>query len=141
MSRSVMSLVLMVPLVSCGTEEEPIFSAQGACGPVTEHVLTLHVRVVDASGEPAEGATVTLEERNYLRETLGSGLSDALGEASLADLDITSVEGCWGVALDYVVVATLEERQAEARINPSLFNAVQHGEAEVDRRDRPLTLP
>lgn len=126
--------------VGCGAEPAVDDDRPGACGEETEHVLTVHVAVVDGDGAPVGGARVLLEERATRAGVRGEATTNTDGEAVLADLSITSLEGCWGTALSYFVVASEGARTAEIGVNPSLFNAIEAGEGVVDRRDRPLAL-
>jgi hypothetical protein len=139
MDKRVLVAVVAVAL-GCGAEPAVDDDRPGACGEETEHALTVHVAVVDGEGAPVLGALVRLEERAARAGVRGESTTDAAGEATLAGLSITDLEGCWGTALSYFVVASLGDRTAEVGVNPSLFNAIQAGEGVVDRRDRPLTL-
>lgn len=127
--------------LGCGAEPVETDDEPGACGAESEHEITVLVRVHQADGRPAQGATVLLEERATRPGVRGEATTDAQGDAELQDLSITSLEGCWGIALDYVVVASLGEQMAEVAVNPSLFSAISQGEDVVDRRERPLVLP
>lgn len=131
----------MLLWVGCSGDSELESDQGGACGAVTHHELTVLARVVDAEEMPVVGAEVVLEDRLDPAGPLGVATTDTDGEAALDDLNITSIEGCWGVALDYVLVASHEGREAEVRVNPSLFTAIDQGESVVDRRNRPIVLP
>lgn len=137
----VCALLALGSATGCGadpsdTDSEP----SGACGDVSEHALTVLVAVEDAAGAPVDGATVRLEERATRPGVRGEATTGADGTARLESVQITSIEGCWGTALSYFVVATDGVATAEVGVNPSLFNAITAGEDVVDRRDRPLTL-
>lgn len=119
---------LLAVLAGCGPGEvdsdtEPV----GGCGEVTTSMVDLTVTVVGPEDQPIDGASVSLEERAWEPGTLGTGTTDSSGEVLLANLDITGVEDCWGTVLDYVVVVALDERSAESRVNPTLFNAINGG--------------
>lgn len=111
------------------TDTEPT----GQCGAVTEHVLALSITVEGPDGAAVVGATVTLEERAWDPGSLGAAITGDDGVAVLADLTVTSVEGCWGTALDYVAAVQLGDRQAEEALNPTLFNAIQAGDGQAAR--------
>ena len=132
----------VVAMAGCGKSDTdtPVDDPSG-CGAVTEHTLTLRAKVVDSADQPVSGALVRLEERNWDPQIVSEVPTDASGEATLASMSLTSVERCWGTALDYVLVASLDARSTEVGVNASLFNAIESGGSEVDRRDRPLVLP
>ena len=120
--------------LSCsGDDTDTDVERTGQCGAVTEHALTLSVTVEGPDRAAVVGATVTLEERVWDPGSLGSAITGDDGVAVLADLSITSVEDCWGTALDYVAVVELDDRQAEEALNPTLFNAIQAGDGQAAR--------
>lgn len=133
------SLIALL-LVACGGSSTPTDdgSGSGRCGAVTEHAVTVTIRVVDGAGQAVEGASVAIEERAWEPGTLGSATTSADGTAMLPDLAITGVEDCWGVVLDYVAVVELGERSAEVNLNSTLFATVSAGETTVARD---VTLP
>lgn len=103
----------------------------GACGEVTNHDVTL-TGVVETAGGPAEGATVTLEERNWTSgQAFGTATTGADGSFQIDATGIVSVEDCWGTALDYYVVAESGDLSGERQINSTLFNALASGEADL----------
>ena len=120
------------------TDEE----RQGACGDVSEHTVVLLAKVVDGEDAPVDGATVEVVDRGWEPGTvLGTGATDASGEVEIGGLEVTSVEDCWGTLLDYYLVVSLDEREAEKQINPALFNAIDGGSGRADIRSTPVTLP
>lgn len=135
--KSSFFLALVVP--ACGGPDDTDTPA-GRCGPETDHVLSVLVAVVDEDERPVAGAQVSLQEFASRPGVRGQATTDAAGHASLQDLSITSIEGCWGIALDYRILASEGSRAAEVGVNPSLFNAIDRGESVVDRRDRPIVL-
>jgi hypothetical protein len=138
-----MGLVLLV--LACGSASEDTAVVEdaddGACGEVRTHDLEVRAAFEDASGAPIEGARVTLEERNWAPGTLGEGLTGTDGAVSFAAPGVTDVEGCWGSALDYWLVAeadgfiTLEET-----MNSNLYNAIADGSLVADLRATPLVM-
>jgi len=113
----------------------------GACGAVTSHTVTVRAKVVNGTGQPVAGASVVLEERAWEPGARGQGTSGEDGEVILRDLSITSVERCWGTALDYALVAKKDAVTAEEPLNSSLFNLILEGGADLDLRGDPLVLP
>ncbi|MFT7520111.1 MAG: hypothetical protein ACI9MC_002255 [Kiritimatiellia bacterium] len=134
----VVCILVMVGCVSEDTDEQP----SGACGEVTEHVVAVRAKVLDSEASPVIGALVEVQDRGWDPGTvLGSGLTNASGEVHLVDLNVTSVEDCWGTLLDYYVVATLDDRTAEKQVNSALFSAIDGGTLEADLRSTPIELP
>lgn len=133
---------MLLTLLACTPDDAEDSGAPhtGACGEVSEWELSLQV-AVERDGQPAAGATVSLVDRGWSPGTvLGTATADAAGEAVLSPLTITSVEGCWGTLLDYVVTATDGTRSGEAPVNPALFNAIDDGSLSADVRDFPIQL-
>src|SRR5688572_17678552 len=86
---------------------------EGACGDVSYvDGISAFGEVVDANGAPVAGAAVTLDERVWDNRSVvyGTGTTDAEGKYAF-DVDhpdvagLTSVEECWGTAIDYWVTA------------------------------------
>jgi len=97
---------------------------QGGCGAVTTHDLEVFGRVTDEDGRPVADAEVWLEETAWAPGILASGVTDAEGGFRLESQEITSVEDCWGIALDYLIGAASDDLAGERGINSSLYNAI-----------------
>ena len=97
---------------------------QGGCGAVTTHAMEVFGRVTDDEGRPVEYAEVWLEETAWAPGILASGTSDGSGIFQLDVQEITSVEDCWGIALDYLIGAESDGMTGDRGINSSLYNAI-----------------
>lgn len=114
----------------------------GLCGDVTTWDVSFSGLVTAAAGGAAAGAQVWVEERAYSAETViyGSGTTAGNGLFTI-DLDqIVSVQDCWGIVLDYYVVAQQGNATVERGINPVLFSAIDNGTLEADISAIPLQL-
>jgi hypothetical protein len=119
-------------LAGCGgggdTEPAETDDEGGACGDVTTHDVTVIGRAETADG-PADGATVTLQERNWTSgDTFGTATTGADGSFQIDAVGVIGVEDCWGTALDYVIAGSLGDLAGERDVNSALFNAVTSGE-------------
>jgi hypothetical protein len=114
----------------------------GECGAVTEHDLTMTGAVVLASGGPADGADVWIEDRGWAPqvEVLGQAVTDAQGNFTLPITGLTSVEDCWGTLLDYVVIAELGIQRGEREVNTPLYNAILDGTLAADISASPIEM-
>jgi len=129
--------------MGCGSEPEPDSdtSSGGACGAVTEHVMEVAGLVEDSAGNVVIAANVRLEDRGWEPGTvLGEGITDSGGSFSLTELNVTGVEDCWGVLLDYVLVAESNGKTGEKQINHQLFNAVVDGSMNADLSSFPIVI-
>jgi hypothetical protein len=136
---------LVVLLLACGAPAEDTAAVEdiddGACGEVHTHDLDVRAAFEDVSGAPIEAARVSLEERNWAPGRLGEGLTDADGTVSFAATDVTDVEGCWGSALDYWLVADADGfATLEETMNSNLYNAIADGSLVADLRATPLIM-
>ena len=112
----------------------------GACGAVTEWNVFVRGMVTEG-GVPVEGAEARLEERLWtIGDTFGVGVTDASGVFEFQAQDVISVEGCWGTALDYVIVAIRGDREGERDMNSSLFGAINDGDLEADITAFPVEI-
>lgn len=113
-----------------------------ACGETTYHDLTVLGRVEDSAGQPAVGALVRLEERGYSPTVtnLGEATVDVYGQFELSAPGLVSVEDCWGILLDYVLVGELGNERGEEGVNPTLLNAILDETLIADRGNTPLVL-
>jgi hypothetical protein len=121
-----------------GTSTGPI----GECGDVTLHDLTLLGSVALMNGLPAAGASVWIEDRAWAPqdEVLGQATTDGDGLFTLPITGLTSVEDCWGSALDYVVVAELGDQRGERGVNASLYASIQDGTLQADISGSPIEM-
>jgi len=103
--------------------------------------LTLTGDVHDGSSM-AVGVEVRIEERNYETSTQvhGTGVTDDQGRYRIDATALPIVEGCWGWATGFYVVAQQGDRTAEWGINSVITGAWQDGEASADLSDVPLDL-
>ncbi|MEZ4238292.1 MAG: carboxypeptidase-like regulatory domain-containing protein [Myxococcota bacterium] len=124
------------------TDTQGTTDTDGACGAVTRHDLTLLGAVVLASGGPAVGASVWIEDRAWAvqTETLGTATTDDDGLFTLPITGLTSVEDCWGSALDYVVVAELGIQRGERDVNAPLYNVILAGGDTADITASPIEM-
>lgn len=135
--------LVMVGLGACAgpAADDTADSSPGACGEVSTWDVTVLGRVEDGMGAPVPGARVVLEDRGWEPGTvLGEDDTDGAGQFEFVAEGVTSVEGCWGSLLDYVVVATEGSRQAERGVNQLLHQAIDDGTLEADLSPAPLVL-
>lgn len=138
---------LALVLVACGGGEDdsvPVTTTGGGggqCGDVTEHDVVVRSRVVDTDQQPVEGAEVRLMENtwNSQGKIYGSGNTDAQGVVEFTALNVTSVEDCWGVVLNYTLEAQLGARSGSDTYNSSLFNAI-NGDGVSDTTSFPIVI-
>lgn len=138
------ALWLLLALTACGDGGDTDTDSDtdgGACGDVSTHTLSLWGLVHDASGAPVQGASVRLEDRGWNDgDVLGEGTSGADGSFLLEDLEVTSVEDCWGTMLSYWVVAEEGERSGEEQVNVWLYTAIDEGSASADASTVPVVI-
>lgn len=104
------------------------------CEPAVYVDLTIEGRVTEG-GVGAEGATVRLEERNWAPTTLhGTTTTGANGTFSLDATDLPIVEGCWGWATGFWLVAERGGLSDEYGANTLIVNGWLDG-ASVVRLD------
>jgi hypothetical protein len=116
-------------------------NTQGACGEHTSWNVSIAGTIERPSHQPAEGATVELEERvwNNPPKSFGTVTTDAYGHFQIDAQQILSIEGCWGILLDYHLTAELGPGSADSSVNQSLYNAIQDGTLFADLQV-PITL-
>jgi hypothetical protein len=114
----------------------------GACGDFTYPDVTILGGVMTPGGDPAVGAQVWLEERNFdFEDTVyGTATTDEKGRFELLATQIVAPEGCWGTLVDYNLMATLNDASAEDEVNTVLFQAVAGGTFVADITTFPLQL-
>ena len=130
-----------VACASAADTSETDVEDDGACGEVSAWDVTVRGAVVDGSGGPVAGAAVRLDDMGWNPgTTLGDGTTDGSGAFEFLADDVTSVDGCWGTLLDYVVRAELGDAAAERDVNTPLYNAIQDGTRVMDITGAPLEL-
>ena len=96
---------------------------------------------VSDDGAAAAGVTVRLEERNWEPGTVhGEGVTDASGRYSFTATGMPIIEGCWGWATGFYVVADDGSRTAEWGVNSVVTGAWSRGDATIDLTGIPLDL-
>jgi hypothetical protein len=114
---------------------------EGACGPVHAVDLEIRGRVEDASGLPASGVEVWLEERAWAPTTVhGQGMTDADGHFTFPATGMPIVEQCWGFAALFHLVAQDLERYGEIDANYPIVSAWLANETVADFEVRPVVL-
>lgn len=132
-------------LVACGgpepTTPAPDPEPQVQCADTVYFDLTLTGDVQDGDGVAA-GADVRIEERNYEPSTTvhGTAVTDPQGRFSVDATALPIVEGCWGWATGFYVVAEQDGRTAEWGINSVITGAWQDGDTTADLSGIPLDL-
>lgn len=123
-----------------GSEED---SGGGACGEVTTWTVEVRAAAVDPDGAPLSGIEIALEERNWAPGILGAGVTGVDGTATFTAAEVTGVEGCWGTALDYWLVAVDPAgvwADAEDGVNSALYGVIEDGSLDLDLTERPLPM-
>ncbi len=124
-----------------GGSGTPLPPTSGACGPVHSVDLEIRGRVEDASGIPAPGVEVWLEERAWDPGTVhGQGMTDADGRFAFPAAGMPIVEQCWGFAALFHIVAQDLERYGEIDANYPIVSAWLAGESVADFEVRPVVL-
>ncbi len=122
-------------LAACGTDEAPPptdTEVQGACADPVYFDLEISGLVTDG-GAPAEGVEVRIEERNWEPGTIhGTATTGADGRFTVLATELPIIEGCWGWATGFHVVAQRGASTAEWGINSVITSAWQQGEAAVE---------
>jgi hypothetical protein len=114
---------------------------EGACGPVHAVDLAIQGVVQDASGLPAPGVEVWLEERAWAPTTVhGQGMTDADGRFTFPATGMPIVEKCWGFAALFYIVAQDLESYGEIDANYPIVSAWLQGESVADFEIRPVVL-
>jgi hypothetical protein len=133
---------LFVVVVGCGgqdtgdsqgtdTEDSTPLVDPGCADPVY-YDATIRGRVT-RDGAPAAGAEVRLEERNWAPVTIhGSTLSSPTGDYSIVATQMPIIEGCWGWATGFYVVAEQDGLYADWGVNSPIVSAWTADESTVD---------
>lgn len=145
MSRLVVLLLLTAcaPEVETGEAPEDTGHAGTECGDPEVFDIEI-VAKVEANGKAAPGIEVALDDRGQTGEILGTGTTGPNGTTTFSAVGVTSLDGCWGIVLDYWLVATDPDdasRTVEDDMNTELYNAIEDGSMQADVSDRPLELP
>jgi len=112
------------------------------CGAPETFDVEITAKVISGK-DPAEGIEVALDDRGYTGDILGSGTTGADGKVTFTAVGVTSLAGCWGIVLNYWLVATDpadDTRTDESDMNTELYNAIDGGSLATDVSDRPLEL-
>ncbi|HHO51971.1 MAG TPA: hypothetical protein ENK18_14085 [Deltaproteobacteria bacterium] len=130
------------PLDTAPTDTAPPGAPDSACGETSYHDLVVLGLVEDSAGQPAVGARVWLEDRGLSPtvQTMGEATVDPYGQFEMSVIQLASVEDCWGILLDYVLVGELANERGEEGINATLHNAILDGSGIADRGSIPLQL-
>ena len=142
------STLLLAALWACGDEpadekDEDTGDPPGIqCGDATTWDVTIRARVEDADGLGLEGVTVGLDDRGYTYGVLGTGDSVATGDVQFVATGVTDLPGCWGIVLDYWLVAYDEagELVVEDDMNTELYDAIADGSLLADVSGFPLVV-
>lgn len=137
-------MLTLLMLLACGGEPttETGDSDDGStdCGASEYYDVTVIAQVEDAAGVAMEGVEVGIEERNLPRE-FGSGVTDAAGRVEFVASQLESVPGCWGLLLNYWIVARCDGADcAEDDMNTELYNAIDDGTLLADVSSFPLVV-
>lgn len=145
MSRLVVLLFVTACTPEADTGEAPDDTGHAGteCGDPELFDIEIVAKVL-ANGKAAPGIEVALDDRGQTGEILGTGTTGPNGTATFTALGVTSLEGCWGIVLDYWLVATDPadtSRTVEDDMNTELYNAIDDGTLQADVTDFPLELP
>lgn len=146
--RWIGAVVLALGGAACGPSEvdsDPTTTSNtaGQCGAVTDHNIVIRAKVVDSGGAPVANAEIRLEEDFWHNppKTWGSAATDATGVGEFTAVNVVAVADCWGVALNYVLLAQLGDRIGEDDYNSSLYDAIISETFETDTTSFPVVLP
>lgn len=133
---------LLTVLACGGAPSETGDSSDGTieCGASEYYDVSVKAVVQHQTGAPLAGAEVRLEERDSPR-TFGSGTTGADGVVEFTASQVESVPNCWGLVLDYWIVAAVDGADvAEDDMNTELYNAISDGSYEADVTGFPLVV-
>ncbi len=112
-----------------------------ACGDVTYGDEVQVLGRVTLYGKPVQGARVKIEEHTWEPGTVhGEGETGEKGEFDVLASDLVSVEGCWGLMLDYTAEVTVDGYAASRNLNSALLGALTTGGGVADIRPLPIEL-
>lgn len=140
MKRSVLAFLWL----GCGeapeVSTEPT-STEPLCAEPVFFELTLGGSVTEG-GTAAPGAEVWLEERNWRPTTVhGQGQADAQGRYRFEATELPIIEGCWGWATGFFVVARQGDAIAEHPLNSKIVSAWLDGGTQIDVDPLQLEAP
>jgi hypothetical protein len=112
-----------------------------ACGDVIGGLTVQLLGNVTLYGKPVEGASVTIEEHTWVPGTVhGTGQTEKSGVFDVWATELVSVEGCWGLMLDYTAEASFMGHSASRNLNSALLGALTTGGGVADIRPLPIEL-
>lgn len=112
-----------------------------ACGDVTDGYEVQILGKVTLYGKPAPGARVTIEEHTWEPGTVhGAGETGTKGEFDVLATELVSVEGCWGLMLDYTAEVSLDGFAGSRNLNSALLGALTAGDGVADIRPLAIEL-
>ncbi len=109
------------------------------CGEIDAFDMAFEGRVEDASGQPVGGATVTLEERNWVNQRFGEDRSSAEGVFEISAYALPRIEGCWGTGVSYWLIGESGPLWGEKPLNANFILALEDGLSSISL-DFPLIL-
>lgn len=139
-------------VVGCGSQdlqEAPLATADSsttgppdsACGDVTDGYEVQILGRVTLGGKPVAGARVTIEEHTWEPGTVhGDGVTGEKGEFDVLATELVSVEGCWGLMLDYTAEVSAAGFGGSRNLNSALLGALTAGDGVADIRPLPIEL-
>lgn len=124
-----------------GGDSDVVDTQDGACGAPSLHAVSVQGMVVEAGTTVGyEGVAVELWDGQWdPPSALGGATTGPDGRFSLDAAGVTDLPGCWGIVLDYTLVASLGAASASRDVNGPLEAAIRSGEAAVV--DVPIELP
>jgi len=145
------SLAVMGLASGCKSEEETVESnpetsetgpVESPCGEQIDGIaITIRGLVVNGAEEGVPDAVVELEDRRRRPATiLGEAVTAANGEFVLDATNITSIEDCWGILLDYNLTVESAIGDAEKQMNSWLHTSIRDESYEVDIRNFPIKV-
>ena len=88
---------------------------------------------VTRDAAPAVGADVRLEERNWAPGTVhGAGTTNEQGEYTILATDMPIIEGCWGWATGFYIVAEQDGLYDDWGVNSSITSAWIEGKDTIE---------
>ena len=116
-----------------GGDSEAPDTQDGACGAPSLHAVEVQGTVVETGTSSGyDGVTVTLFDGQWAPPTsLGEATTAADGTFVLQAAGVTDLPGCWGIVLDYTLVAARGMETAERGVNGPLEAAIRTGQPAV----------
>ena len=115
----------------------------GGCGDVRTWPIRVEGTVVEPNGTPVNNAEVRLEDRGWNPSvtTMGAGQTNAQGRYDFEVPELIDVEDCWGVLLNYYIVAERGPAFGEDDVNPSLLAAINDQSLVANLPQLVITAP